>query len=70
MACFLEACFLLIRDPLQHSCLENPMHRGVWQATGLKELDTTERLTHFPIIKAVNIMFVTPLLFTDSFLRL
>ena len=46
------------------------MHRGVWQATGLKELNTTERLTHFPIIKAVNIMFVTPLLFTDSFLRL
>ena len=21
------------RYPLQYSCLENPMHRGVWQAT-------------------------------------
>ena len=27
---------------LQHSCLENPMDRGAWQATGgLKELDGT-----------------------------
>ena len=34
-------------NPLQYSCLENPMHRGVWQAmvhrvaksqTGLKQL--------------------------------
>ena len=70
MACFLEACFLFIRDPLQHSFLEKPMHRGAWQATGHKELDTTERLTHFPIIKAVNIIFVPPLLVTDNFLRL
>ena len=46
------------------------MHRGAWQATGHKELDTTERLTHFPIIKAVNIIFVPPLLVTDNFLRL
>ena len=29
---------------LQYSCLENPMDRGVWQATdhGVAELDTTE----------------------------
>ena len=20
-------------NPLQHACLENPMHRGAWQAT-------------------------------------
>ena len=36
-------------NPLQYSCLENSMDRGVWWATvhwGLKELDTTERLTH------------------------
>ena len=36
-------------NPLQHSCLENPMDRGVFWATvhGVaKELDTTERL-HF-----------------------
>ena len=37
-------------NPLQHSCLENSMHRGVWQATvhgGHKESDMTKRLTHF-----------------------
>ena len=34
--------------PLQYSCLENFMGRGAWRATvhgGLKESDTTERLT-------------------------
>ena len=34
--------------PLQHSCLENPMDRGAWQATvyGVTEvLDTAERLS-------------------------
>ena len=36
-------------NPLQDSCLENPMDRGVWQATvlgSLKELDTTEATEH------------------------
>ena len=31
-------------NPLQYSCLENPMDRGAWQATvhgGHKELETT-----------------------------
>ena len=36
-------------NPLQNSCLENPMEGGIWQATyspwGRRELDTTERLT-------------------------
>ena len=36
-------------NPLQYSCLENPMDGGAWQAThspwGCKELDTTEQLT-------------------------
>ena len=35
------------RNPLQYSCLENPMDRGAWLATvhGInKESDTTERL--------------------------
>ena len=34
-------------NPLQYSCLENSMDRGVWQATthGGAELDMTERLS-------------------------
>ena len=33
-------------NPLQYSCLENPMERGVWQAMvcGIAELHTTEQL--------------------------
>ena len=35
-------------NPLQYSCLENPMDRGAWQATvhGSQELDKTEQLNH------------------------
>ena len=34
-------------NPLQHSCLENPIDRGVWQATVhrvAKELEMTEAI--------------------------
>ena len=35
-------------NPLQYSCLENPMGRGAWRATvhGVTELDTTGDLAH------------------------
>ena len=45
-------------QPLQHSCLENPIDRGTWQATvhrvtksqtRLKQLSTTRRGTFFLI---------------------
>ena len=34
-------------NPLQYSCLENPMDRGAWQATvlGVAELHMTEQLS-------------------------
>ena len=38
-----------IGNPLQYSCLENPMDRGTWQATvhkGCKESDMTEVTEH------------------------
>ena len=38
-------------NPLQYSCLENPMDRDAWglQSMGLQESNTTERLsTHMP----------------------
>ena len=36
-------------NPLQYSCLENPMDRGAWRATdhGVAEWDTAKQLTHY-----------------------
>ena len=48
-------------NPLQYSCLENPMDGGAWQATvyGVaKKSDTTERL-HFTMCVCVVCCSVT-----------
>ena len=45
-------------NPLQYSCLENPMDRGAWWATvhawGRRELDMTEQLTLLTTTHATN----------------
>ena len=46
-------------NPLHYSCLENPMDRGVWQATvhGVAKLDTTEQwhMRSLPLALAVTL---------------
>ena len=52
-------------NPLQYSCLENPMDRGVWWATvhDHKESDTTERLHfHFTLCFLFIFFFIFTLL--------
>ena len=46
-------------NPLQYSCLENPIDGGAWCPWGCKELDTTEQLHfHAPIyIKFIKQFF-------------
>ena len=46
-------------NPLQYSCLENPMDRGAWGPWGRKESDTTERL-HFHHVYADSKLLIYP----------
>ena len=41
-------------NPLQYSCLENPMDRGAWRATvrGVPESDRAEHKHHICILKS------------------
>ena len=46
-----------IDNPLQYSCLENSMDRGVWRATVLgvaKESDTTEAAEHSRTVMLIH----------------
>ena len=48
-------------NPLQYSCLENPMDRGAWWATvpwGRQELDTTERLSISPYLPHISLAYI------------
>ena len=48
-------------NPLQYSCLENPMDGGTWWATGSpwgrKELDMTERLYSLTHVSSALVIF-------------
>ena len=37
-------------NPLQYSCLENPMHRGAWWATGHRVTKSLTRLSDFTFL--------------------
>ena len=45
-------------NPPQYSCLENPMDRGPWRATGhgITESETTERLSTVPRCMALHLV--------------
>ena len=47
-------------NPLQDSCLENPMGRAAWWATvhGVTESDTTEQLTLTCLHKADSLCYI------------
>ena len=58
-------------NPLQYSCLENPMNReepGRLQSVGVQELDTTERLsTHTSLILFTLIFIECQLCYRHTF---
>ena len=61
-------------NPLQYSCLENPMDRGAWQATvhrvSVSELDMTEVTEHVPMEVLLSFHGTLLVSATISFLEL
>ena len=57
-------------NPLQYSCLGNPVDRGAWRATVygvIKELDTTERLTTTIISACASVsLLLKPVTFEEG----
>ena len=49
-------------NPLQYSCLENPIDRGAWLAIihGLAELDTTEQVALYFTYALLESVELTP----------
>ena len=46
-------------NPLQYSCLENPMDRGAWWATVHGVAKSRTQLSDFTFIIAYNVVLVT-----------
>ena len=51
-----------IGNPLQYSCLENPLDRGAWQVTvhGLQRVRQTEQLTHTVCTFQISYPYIAP----------
>ena len=56
-------------NPLQYSCLENPMDGGAWCPWGPKESDTTEQL-HVHIKENLTLLGISDYLFCVFFKHL
>ena len=56
-------------NPLQYSCLENPMDRGAWQATVYGIAKSQSRLSDFTSLCVERSLEVVLQVITESFLR-
>ena len=45
-------------NPLQYSCLENPMDRGAWQATVHRVAKSWTRLSDFTSLHFIQVVYI------------